>query len=172
MRLEGRLQLWQKCDVQLSPGLSGPPYTWRLLRHTKEGIVFTLTVHPDADEDLRAVVRTDRSTGVDLLTYLQELGSDQDQLDLLTVDGYDHQGGHWLDNISVRAIVSQQRAGNNLWRLKLWDLEREGIQYRLIYAFTPLSKTIHILAVVHRDSFNYEPDHPITRRVLSAYASL
>ena len=93
-------------------------------------------------------------------------------MDLLTVDGYDHQGGHWLDNISVRAIVSQQRAGNNLWRLKLWDLEREGIQYRLIYAFTPLSKTIHILAVVHRDSFNYEPDHPITRRVLSAYASL
>ncbi|WP_155944413.1 hypothetical protein [Pseudoxanthomonas sp. Root630] len=134
--------------------------------------MFKLLIHPDAAADLQAIRAADRHTGADLLTYLQELNDDQDQLDLLTVHGHSYENGDWLENIDVSRIESQQQAGRNLWRLKLWDLEREGIQYRYIYAFAPRSRTIHILAVVHRDRFNYEPSHPITRRVLDAYALL
>lgn len=134
--------------------------------------MFKLSLHADAKTDLKAIQAADPTTAATLLIFLQELKNDQDLLDRLTQHGYTYENGHWLDNIDVQKVVSQHEQGRNLWRLKLWDLEHEGIQYRVIYAFTPLTRTVHVLGVIHRKNFNYEPDHTFTKRVVAAYRDL
>lgn len=59
----------------------------------------------------------------------------------------------------------------DLWRLKIWDLEKGRFNYRIIYAYQISNHCFHMLAVVHRD-FNYEPNHPITKRILNDYSEL
>jgi hypothetical protein len=134
--------------------------------------VYRLTIHPDAVSDIAAIRASDPSTAADILVFLQELQSDQDLMDRLSQDGYRYESGHWVENIDVQSISEQRRAGRNLWRLKLCDLEREHIQYRIIYAFSPLSHAYHVLAIVNRGQFNYESEHPITRRVVDALGAL
>lgn len=63
------------------------------------------------------------------------------------------------------------RAGYNLWRLKIWLEPRGSLHYRIVYAYQPSTLQYHVLAVVHRE-FNYDKDHEITQRILSAYRSL
>lgn len=134
--------------------------------------MYKLIVHPDAEEDLKAVRLVDPATAADLIVFLEEVRGDQDLLDRLTQKGYSFENGDWIENIDVQPIASQQQAGRNLWRLKLWDLEREGIKYRILYAFAPRTRSYHILAIVERSKFNYEPSHPITLRVLRAHEDI
>ena len=58
-----------------------------------------------------------------------------------------------------------------MFRLKVWDLEDKGLRYRVVYAFMPRRKDHYVLGVVPRD-FNYEPNHELTRRILTAYENL
>ena len=66
--------------------------------------------------------------------------------------------------------------GFDLWKLKLRDCNalREkwwAIPYRILYAYDSKNQRFHILGVVHR-SFNYEPRHEFTKRILAAYDDL
>ncbi len=62
---------------------------------------------------------------------------------------------------------AQQREGRNLWRLKLWDLEKNGLRYRIVYAFVPSKQHYHVLAIAPR-SFDYEESNPISQCVFRA----
>lgn len=63
------------------------------------------------------------------------------------------------------------KVGYNIWRLKVWEIPKGSLPYRIVYAYEPKSLQYHVLAIVHR-SFNYQPGHEITKRILKAYADL
>ncbi len=80
-----------------------------------------------------------------------------------------------LDELAESLDVSKWHAlwkkGMDLWRLKFWELEHQGLPYRVIHALKRGTGDHFVLAIVSRD-FDYDPKHPTTRRVLQAYADL
>lgn len=100
-----------------------------------------------------------------IVALLQELQGDPDLLDRLTQHDY---GAHKSARFHVSQWFGEQRRGRNLWRLKSWDLQKQGLHYRVIYAFEPKLKRINILAVAPRD-FNYDKNHKLTKRIQDTY---
>ncbi len=100
--------------------------------------------------------------------FLQELEADQDLLDGLTVHNL---GARRQGAMHVSKWVEYWRKGADIWRVKLWALEDIGLQYRIVYAYEPGVQKYHVLAIVERD-WNYDEAHPITHRILAAYAAI
>lgn len=132
------------------------------------GIVPSLALHPDAAEDLRRLMATDRSAAGKVLALLQQAKRDPGILNSLL----DHDFG--TEHAAPYHVSKWQefwRIGYDLWRLKIWTEPKGSLRYRIVYAYEPRSLQYHVLAVVHRD-FNYERNHEITQRILKAYKDL
>lgn len=135
--------------------------------------MYELIVGDDATDDLGKILEADPPAAYRLGVFLQELECNQDLLERLSWDGY---GGkpHSSDKgatFSVSKVYSLYRTGKNIWRLRDFELSREGFEYRIIYAFIPSKDLYFVLAVVER-AFDYDPNHPVTHRVLDAYRKL
>ncbi|OGS99462.1 MAG: hypothetical protein A3F73_12545 [Gallionellales bacterium RIFCSPLOWO2_12_FULL_59_22] len=132
------------------------------------GIVPTLTIHPDAADDLRQLMVKDRFAAGKVVALLQQAKHDPKIIDsLLDHDfGADHSATYhiskWFEFWNV---------GFNIWRLKIWTEPKGSLRYRIVYAYAPKSLQYYVLAVVHRD-FEYNKDHEITNRILKAYRDL
>lgn len=129
-----------------------------------------LFIHHDAEQDLLRLLRSPstKEVAAKIAVLLEQLASDDDLLDRLTQHGFGRQG---IDPFNITKWFEQQRQGNNLWRLKAWDLGKNGLKYRIIYAFIPAKHHYHILGIVPRE-FNYEASHALTQRILRAYQEL
>lgn len=127
--------------------------------------MYSILVHEDAEDDLALLWDTEIKAAAIIQSLLEELDGDNDLLDRLSQHGFKN------EEIDISKWNEQWKKGLNLWRLKVIELERIGIQYRLIYAFVPLKKCYHLLAIAPRD-FDYDPKHEITKRILQAYNEL
>lgn len=129
-----------------------------------------LYINKDAEADLEQLWEVNPRVAARIAVLLQELQVDDDLLDRLTQHDY---GQPRFSEIHVSKWFEQWNQGRDLWRVKIWDLERLGPQdkYRIIYAFMPQQQHYHVLAIAPRD-FNYEADHPITQRILKSYKTL
>lgn len=128
-----------------------------------------LAIHADAKHDLAQIRLSSPKAAARIVYVLDEiLRDDQDLLDRLTQHDF---GRYESEFLHVSKWLEVWRKGTNLWRFKLWDLEELGLRYRIIYAFYPIKQTILVLGVVPR-AFDYDPDHPISRRILDAYHNL
>ncbi|WP_202370374.1 hypothetical protein [Pseudomonas sp. MWU318] len=135
--------------------------------------MYELIVGDDATEDIEKILEINAPAAYRLGVFLQELECDQDLLEKLSWDQY---GGkpHLPEKgatFSVSKVYSLYRTGKNIWRLRDFELSREGFEYRIIYAYIPAQDLYFVLAVVER-AFDYDPKHPITQRVLDAYNKL
>jgi hypothetical protein len=130
--------------------------------------LYSLYIHDDAKADLAGLLRRVPRTAGRIVSVLKELAEDQDLLDRLTQHDF---GKLPPADFHVSRWVEQWNKGRNLWRIKVWDLEDRGIKYRIVYASVPNRRQYHVLGVVPR-SFNYEEDHPLTRRILAAHDDL
>lgn len=132
------------------------------------GIVPSLTIHPDAADDLRQLMAKDRFAGGKVLALLQQAKRDPSIIDSLL----DHDfGAEHTAPYHVSKWQEFWRIGYDLWRLKIWTEPKGSLRYRIVYAYEPRTLQYHVLAIVHRD-FNYERDHEITKRILKAYKDL
>lgn len=132
------------------------------------GIVPSLTIHPDAADDLRQLMAKDRFAGGKVLALLQQAKRDPSIIDSLL----DHDfGAEHTAPYHVSKWQEFWRIGYDLWRLKIWTEPKGSLRYRIVYAYEPRTLQYHVLAIVHRD-FNYERDHEITQRILKAYKDL
>ena len=128
----------------------------------------TLTIHPDAANDLRQLMLSDRFAAGKMAALLQQAKHDPKIIDsLLDHDfGADHTAAYhvskWYDFWNI---------GFNIWRLKVWIEPRGSLRYRIVYAYEPKSLQYYVLAIVHRD-FDYKSDHEITNRIRKAYKDL
>ena len=103
-----------------------------------------------------------------MATLLQELSADETLLEMLKAHDF---GSDKRAGFQVSRWQEHWRGGKDLWRLKFWELEDQGIPYRVIYALKRGTGNHYVLAIVSRD-FNYDPEHPITQRILRAYDDL
>lgn len=131
-------------------------------------MVLRLFVHDDAEDDLNALWDEAPEIAARITVLLEELEGNQDLLDRLTQHDF---GAYGSRDFHVSKWVEQWRKGKDLWRLKVWDLEKSGVRYRIVYAFVPGKGQYHVLGIVPRD-FNYEADHELSRRIFAAYENL
>jgi mRNA-degrading endonuclease RelE of RelBE toxin-antitoxin system len=121
-----------------------------------------------AKHDLAMIGENDPDTEAEILAILQEIKGNQQLLDALTIKDF----GFARDvSFHVDKWVSQHKQGRNLWRLKIWNLEDLGIQYRIVYALDPRISRYYILAVLHRD-FDYDEKHPRVQQLNATYDRL
>lgn len=132
------------------------------------GIVPTLTIHPDAANDIRQLMLNDRFAAGKVVALLQQAKHDPKIIaSLLDHDfGADHTTAY-----HVSKWYEFWNAGLNIWRLKIWLEPKGSLRYRIVYAYEPKSFQYYVLAIVHRD-FDYKSDHEITSRILKAYKDL
>lgn len=130
-----------------------------------------LFIHTDAEDDLDGLWKTDPRSAARITVFLQELRGNEDLLDRLTCHDWGEKG---VDPFNSQMWWTQQKRGRNLWRLKLWELELEGKQYRIVYAFVPQKGHHYVLGILPRKNgdFNYEDGDPRTQRILNAYRNL
>ena len=75
--------------------------------------------------------------------------------------------------------TSQLRArGYDIWRAKLMGrditLGKDPyfLNHRILYAFDDNRQVIWILGIFRRDEYDYDPQHPLSRRIKQAYDTL
>jgi len=130
--------------------------------------LISLFVHDDAKDDLLDLRDREPQAVGRILALLEQLEGDPDLLDRLTQHDY---GAYHSADFHVSKWQEQWRKGKNLWRLKVWELDDMGLRYRIVYAFDPRKHNYHILGIAPR-AFDYDPSHPISQRILRAYAGL
>lgn len=123
-----------------------------------------LRIHNDATQDLREIRAKDPEAFGKLFALIEQLRVDPQLADKLLDNGF---GRDRTGAISVMKWVGVNRAERlPLWRLKFWDLERQGLRYRILYVYYWPERSFNILAIVERGALNYDcPDDPIRRRV-------
>ena len=130
--------------------------------------MFRLFVHDDGESDLEKLWDEAPEAAARIGVLLQELEGNQDLLDRLTQHDF---GNYRTAEFHVSKWLNQWNKGKDLWRLKVWDLEDKGLQYRVVYAFLPSRSQYHVLGIVSRD-FDYDPNHELSRRIIAAYENL
>ncbi|MBK8508950.1 MAG: hypothetical protein IPL51_09965 [Candidatus Competibacteraceae bacterium] len=128
----------------------------------------SLTISDDAKSDLKELLKTDGAAAGRIIALLQEIQSDADLMDRLTQHDF---GACQTAEFHISKWNEQWRKGNDLWRLKIWDLEDQKLRYRIVYAFIPRRQKHVVLGVAPR-SFNYDPRHELSIRILRAYQNL
>ena len=128
----------------------------------------SLRIHPDAAQDLRDLMVSDREAAGRVLALIEQAQHDSTLLDSLL----DHDfGANRTQGYHVSKWWELWRAGYNIWRLKVWTFPKGSLNQRIVYAYDPKQLQHHVLAVVHRD-FDYERDHAVTNRILRTYLNL
>lgn len=135
--------------------------------------MYELIIGDDATLDLEELLSAQPVAAYRLIALLDELAGSQDLLEKLSWDQYGGKPHAPKDDakLSVAKWIMPYRKGMNIWRLRDFELSRQGFEYRIIYAYIPSKDLYFVLAVVER-AFNYEPEHPVTQRVFDAYQKL
>lgn len=128
----------------------------------------SIVLHRGAQADLEALWDEDSDAAAAIYALLQEVKGNQALLDVLTTHDF---GAHGTNRFHVSEWTAEQRKGRNLWRLKIWELEDQGIRYRVVYAFDPRLHRHFVLGIVDRD-FNYDESDSRAQRILAAYDRL
>lgn len=125
---------------------------------------------PQALTDIKNILLLDDLSGKRILAVLEQAKRDK------TFFAKFRKHGHRDvidDRLDVKQWKRMQVMGRDVWRIRLPDLETNGKTFRVVYAFKKPPETIYILAIVRREDIDYDnPDHPFSRRILDALASL
>ena len=134
-----------------------------------------LKISSEVADDLRAIAQSGEisaeSVVAKVAALLREAQDDPSLADRFIVHGDAASTVSNLD-FNVDSYRMLQDQGIDAWRLKILDLTRVGLQYRIIYAWFPLAETIIVLAVIHRSVGYDDPGHPTTQRIIRRYESL
>jgi hypothetical protein len=130
--------------------------------------VYSLTIHDDAKDDLDKLWVEAEEAAALIVALLQEIQGDQILLDALTIHNF---GADHSADFHISRWLEFWNRGLDLWRLKAWTLEAQGLPYRVVYSYEPRRQRYHVLGVFHRD-FNYDRTDQRTQRVQNAYADV
>ncbi|MEY3881518.1 MAG: hypothetical protein RIQ94_2314 [Pseudomonadota bacterium] len=121
-------------------------------------------IHDDATEDLKKILHANRDDAIKLLAFIEQLKADSNLIKKLLEHGF---GDDKSELISVKKWLSVHKIERQpVWRLRAWNLEQQGLKYRLIYLFNWHDKSHYIMAIIHRGDFDYDdPNDPIRKRI-------
>lgn len=111
-----------------------------------------IDIHDNANRDLDALWVADPEAAATVYVVLETLEADPKAIDKLTTHGDINIGDlrtnakHWISATRSR----------NLWRLRV--LDTPATSYRIVYGYHWQTRQLCVLAIVHKDNFNYD-DH-------------
>jgi len=128
-------------------------------------IAYTMVrVHSDATSDLLGIKTVDPTSFYRLVAFIEQLKCDSRLIANLLDHGF---GDDKNEPISVKKWINIHNVERlPVWRMRAWNLEKQGLMYRLIYCYHWPDKSYNIMAIVHRGKLNYDdPNDPIRKRV-------
>lgn len=132
--------------------------------------MYKIALHDDAKSDLKAILVRDAVSATRIAAVLQEIEGNQDLLDSLTQHDY---GRNRSAPFNVSKWLKFWNRNQDIWRLKIWDLEDKGLRYRIVYAYIRGKKDYRVLAIVPRSNINYDdPNDSLSKRIKAAYEEL
>ncbi len=126
--------------------------------------MYKLDIHESAVSDLKELMVKDADAASKIVALLEQIKADQYLLDSLTVHNF---GEDHSEDFHVSKYYEFWNRNIDIWRLKIWKVQK----YRIIYAYHRGHGAYYILAIAPR-SFNYDKEHPITKRIISQYSEL
>jgi len=120
-----------------------------------------IDVLPGAEEDIERLEAADPDALSAVLAFIEEAEADAELETKLTTVG-NVQFGDFL--VNIRRWVLAQSSGN-LLRLRI--LDTPATVYRVVYGFNWRRRRVGVLAIVHKDKFDYEIDSRLARRILA-----
>ena len=124
-----------------------------------------IEVHDDATADLKRIQLIDTDAFFKLVVFLQQLKKDPQLFSKLLDNDFGRDGTEVMSVMKWHGVHRIERVP--IWRVKAWDLEKQGLKYRIIYFYNWPDKTYNIMAIVKRDGFDYDDiSHPIRQRVI------
>ncbi len=121
----------------------------------------TIDVLPGAEEDISHLKRTDPRALAVVLAFLEEAEADPALIDKFASRDEANLG---KSRVSVKPWASARQKAN-LFRIRI--LDTPATRYRVVYGFDWHQRRIGILAILHKDVFDYEIDSRIADRIFA-----
>lgn len=132
-------------------------------------MLMQIDVHSHAESDIDKIWLKDPDAAADVIATLEQLRVDPNLIDKLTTHG-DNMAGPVRLNVK-RWERMRNLKGGDLWRFRM--LDTYATSYRVVYGYRYQTRQICILAVVHKNEFDYdEPSHPLAKRIAADWSSL
>jgi mRNA-degrading endonuclease RelE of RelBE toxin-antitoxin system len=120
-----------------------------------------IDILPGAENDIELLEQTDPAALAVVLAFLDEARADAKLIDKFASRG-DINLRQFRANVKpwVRA-----RATDNLFRIRI--LDTPATVYRVVYGYDWRKRRIGILAILHKEAFDYEIDSQIAERIFN-----
>jgi hypothetical protein len=129
--------------------------------------IIHIDVHLHAQGDLDSIWESDPEAAATVLAVLEQLEADPRMIDKLTTYG-DNSVGATV--INVKRWQSMRRKAD-LWRFRA--LDTPATSYRVIYGYQWQTQQLCVLAIVHKEKFNYDDlDSHLAFRILADWRAL
>jgi mRNA-degrading endonuclease RelE of RelBE toxin-antitoxin system len=115
---------------------------------------------PGARADLAKLRRSNPEALAVIAVFLQEADADNELIEKCTTHGDNSIGSN---RVNVKAWVAARRRSDNLFRFRI--LDTPATAYRIVYGYDWHTRRIGILAVVHKDDFDYEISGELADRI-------
>jgi mRNA-degrading endonuclease RelE of RelBE toxin-antitoxin system len=109
-----------------------------------------------------ALKRSDPDALAVIVAFLQEADADEELIDKCTTHGESTIGPF---RVNVKAWVNARRRDDNLFRFRVVDTP--ATRYRVVYGYDWRKRRVGILAVVHKEEFDYGISSELADRIQS-----
>lgn len=129
--------------------------------------IIHVDVHTHAKEDLDLIWESDPEAAATTLAVLEQLEADPKAIDKLTSYGQNDVGAT-LINVKP---WQKMRKKADLWRFRI--LDTPATSYRVIYGYQWQTRQLCVLAIVHKEKFDYDDlNSPLAFRILADWRAL
>lgn len=126
-----------------------------------------LDIKKHAVQDLDQLWADDIEAASAVTVVLEQLEADPVLIDKLTTYGNNTVG---QNRINVRPWESAKGQGN-LWRFRI--LDTPATVYRIVYGYHWQTRQLCVLAIVHKDKFNYDDlNSSLAQRILADWRAI
>jgi len=146
--------------------LESPKQTFLWLAIYARLYIMHIDIHDNAQLDLDALWEKDPEAAATVAVVLETLEADPKAIDKLTTQG-DVDIGAARSNIKPWGSATRSR---NLWRFRI--LDTPATSYRVVYGYHWQTRQLCVLAVVHKEEFDYDDhDSEIIKRIFSDWSA-
>ena len=121
----------------------------------------------NAENDLDQLWQSDPEAAATITAVLEQMEADPNIIDVLTTRGNSN-----LDTTRLNIKVwENMRNQGNLWRFRI--LDTPATNYRVVYGYHWQTRQICILAIVHKENFDYDDTNSVlSRRIVADWRAL
>lgn len=131
-----------------------------------------IDLRKNAENDIRQLRATNIPAAAAVMVALEQIEADPKAIDKLTTHGDDPEVGKADPvRLGIKRWETAKRHGAPLWRFRIFDTP--ATVYRVVYGYHWQTKQICILAVVHKEEFDYDNlDSEIAKRILDDWRAI